>query len=111
MMLAKINVGDLHSKITIQRDTSDGTIAPVWANFATLWANKKGLTGRVFYQAAAVQSESDVIYTVRYIAGITAGMQIVDGERIFRIKAPPFDADGRKKWLELRAEEVMTNGG
>jgi SPP1 family predicted phage head-tail adaptor len=110
-MPKNISIGDLRSRITIQRDTSDGTTAPVWATFATLWANKKGLTGRVFYQAAAVQSENDAIFTVRYIVGITAGMQILDGVSTFRIKAPPFDADGLKRWLEIHAEEVLTNGG
>jgi SPP1 family predicted phage head-tail adaptor len=106
-----MNAGDLRNKIIIQHDTSDGISAPVWATFDTVWANKRGLVGRVFYQAAAVQSESDVIYTIRFKAGITAGMQILDGTNTFRIKAPPVDSDGRKIWLEIHAEEVLTNGG
>ncbi len=106
-----MQAGDLFYKISIQHDTSDGTTDPMWVTFATVWANKKGLAGRVFYQAAAVQSESDIIYTIRWQQGFTTGMRILDDTSILRIKAPPIDVDGRRKWLEIHAEEVLINGG
>ncbi|HAN20423.1 MAG: hypothetical protein A2Y15_08705 [Clostridiales bacterium GWF2_36_10] len=106
-----MQAGDLNTRITIQHDTSDGTTTPSWATFCIIMANKKGLTGKTFYQAAAVQAESDIIYTIRYRKDITAGMQIIDCNSTLTIKAPPVDVNNRKQWLEIHAKEVLTNGG
>lgn len=102
--------GDLNRRITFQNDTSNGTTDPLWVDHCSVWANKKGLVGRTFYQAAATQAESDIIYIIRYRNDITAGMRIVDGTSILTIKAPPVEI-GHKQWLEVHAKEVTVNGG
>lgn len=105
-----MQAGDLNHRITFMQDVTDGTTDPEWSPFVTVWANKQSVTGRVFYQAAAAQAESDVIYTIRFRADITAGMQIVDGNSTLTIKAPPVDITGKKQWLEIHAKEVNVNG-
>lgn len=101
----------LDHNIIIQKDISDGTGEPVWQTFARMCASKKGLKGLTYYQAAVNNSESNVIYTVRYRKGITAGMQIIEGASVLRIKGPPVDVQGNNQWLEIHAEEVLINGG
>ena len=103
-----MDAGKLTTRIIIQQDISDGTTEPIWTEFKTLWANKQGLGGRVFYQAQAVQSESDIIYTIRYRKGIHTGMRILDDDATLRIKAPPNDKENKKMWLEIHASEVTS---
>lgn len=105
-----MQAGELDKRITIQYDASDGTTNPNWQPLCTVWASKKGLTGRTFYQAAATHAESDIIYKIRYRTGIKALMQIVDRESTMTIKAPPVEI-GRKQWLEIHAKDVLINGG
>lgn len=112
-----MNAGDLSRKITIQQLTTttneNGFPEETWADFATVWDNKRGLTGREYYQAAAVQSESDVVYTIRYsntTIQITSAMRIIDGTQTYEIKAPSIDKNGHKRWLEIRASEVVPGG-
>lgn len=74
------------------------------------WAQKKGLTGRNFYQAAASQTEAEVTYTIRYRTDITAGMSVVEGSCTFEIYTPPVDEDGDRCWLTLHCKEVLPSG-
>jgi SPP1 family predicted phage head-tail adaptor len=113
----KIKVGDLIHKITIQYNAAEGQTndngCPLedWQPFITLYAKRSGLKGRLFYQAAAVQAENEVIFTIRYCEGIKAGMRIVEGTETFEVKIPPVDADGRRMWLEIHTRQVLQNGG
>ena len=110
-----INPGELRHKIIIQHNVNDGTADPSpedWQPFCTVWAAKKGLKGRLFYEAAAAQSENDVIFTIRYHIGITPTMRIVDESgQPYAITAEPIDPTDRRQWLELHARRIDTNGG
>lgn len=111
-----MQAGDLDIKITIQHDTTDGTVPEEWADlFADIWANRSTLRGSSFYGAAANQEKSNVVYTVRWTAeraaGIKAKMQILDGDSTLQIQVPPVDAKNGKQWLELFASELTQNGG
>ena len=110
-----MNPGELNRRIVIQRNavTTDDSanIIETWSTYATVWAAKRGLSGREYYAASAVQAETDVVYTIRYsatAAGITAGMQIVDGAT-YNIKSV-IDKDGRREWLEIRATKIQAGG-
>lgn len=100
-----MNPGELNHHIIIQIYTTitddDGFKIKDWIKFKSLWANKQGLIGRVFYAAATVQSENDVTYKIRYTKGIKQGMRVVDGDDIYYIKIDPVDKDGNRKELYL----------
>ena len=112
-----INVGELIHKILIQynasADQTDDNGSPLedWQSLMTVYAKKSGLKGRLFYQAAAVQAESDVMFTIRYSDGIKAGMRLIEGTETFEVKVPPIDLDGRRMWLEIHTRQVLQNGG
>lgn len=104
----------LRDKITIQHITgmttnANGFEVPAWGTYTTVWANKRGLRGREYYQAAAMQSESEVVFEIRYRTDITSDMRIVS-DKTYDIKSVS-DTEGRKKWLEIHAKEVDQNGG
>ncbi|HWQ89520.1 MAG TPA: phage head closure protein [Desulfitobacteriaceae bacterium] len=110
------NIGELRHLITIKYNAtlgmtnSDGFPVETWVTLTTAWAKRSGLKGRLFYQAAAAQAETDVIFTTRFKEGIKAGMRIHEGQEIYEIKMPPIDPDGSRKWLEIHTRQVLQNG-
>lgn len=102
----------LRNKITIQHHITgtdeNGYPYEEWQELTQVWAAKRGLSGREYYAAAAVQSETDVVFTVRYnsiTSQITPEMRIIEGndtEGFYNIKSV-VDKDGMKRWLEIRA--------
>lgn len=109
--------GDLRYKITILYNAAAGQISPNgspvddWQPLVTAYAKREGVTGRLFYQAAAYQMENDITFTIRFRSGIKAGMRVIEGSDTFEIKVPPADLDGRRSWLEIRTRQVLQNGG
>lgn len=105
-----MNPGQLNTKIEIQQyqivTDSAGFQSKSWVTFKKLWSKKTGLSGRIFYAAQAVQSESDVIFMIRYTKGITSAMRIIEGENIYQIKADPVDKIGDKKELYITASKI-----
>lgn len=107
-----MNPGKLRYRLTIQHRVTDtdenGYPFEEWQEFTKTWAHKRGLSGREYYAAAAVQSETDIVFTVRYnskTSQITPEMRIVEGadiEHPYNIKSV-IDKDGSKCWLEIRA--------
>ena len=102
----------LRSKITIQHRVTgtdeNGYPYTDWQEFTSVWAAKRGLSGREYYVAAAVQSENDVVFMIRYnskTSQITPEMRIIEGtdtEKPYNIKSV-IDKYGNKCWLEIRA--------
>lgn len=115
----------LDHKIWIEQNTTagqtdgDGNPINTWVLVTAnpIWAQKKGLTGRMFYQADATQAQSGITFTVRFRPGISSDMRVVEGravaedeavtyERIYEMSAPPVDVDGQRRWLDLHCKEV-----
>jgi SPP1 family predicted phage head-tail adaptor len=103
----------LNTRIIIQKFTSyineNGFPVEEWVNLATVWSNKRGLSGREYYAAASVQSETEIIFTIRFMAGLDTSMQILHGAVKHDIKSI-IDRDGRRCWLEIHAVEVVPGG-
>ena len=110
--MKRTSTGSLDRIITIQKNVPGGVDSkghPIkqWEDYAKTWAGLRGLSGREYYDAAAIQSENDVVFKVRYdsiTSKITADMRIVDNEVIYEIKSPPIDSKGTRQWLEIRAK-------
>lgn len=115
--MSKTSVGELTHKLIINYNAQPGRTDendnpwPDWQKLATVYAKKIGLKGKLFFQAAAVQAETDILYTIRYREDIKASMQIIDRLEILEVKVPPVDTDGIRQWLEIHARAVLTNGG
>jgi len=113
------SIGDLTHLITIQNDMNDGTGDPDYQDlFIDVWAAKQGLTGRLYYAAAAAQSENDVIFRIHYsneyAKEIRPEMHIVadsDTNSPYRITSEPVNVGDANIWLELHARRVDQNGG
>ena len=106
--------GDLRHRIIIQYKPTDGTTDSGWTTLVEVWTALKGLTGRLFYAAAAAQSENGVVFTIRYRTGIDPEMRIIldgDTENPYRITSEPVDVGDSRQWLELHAQRVDQNGG
>ncbi len=58
-----------------------------WITFRTCWASVRGLRGREFYNAAAVQAQDDKIFNCRYFKGLTPDMYIEFQGRHYNIKS------------------------
>lgn len=113
----KIRTFDLQHKIVINYNIAkgqtddNGESVYNWQPLYTLWAAKKGLKGRIFYTAAATQSENDVIFIIHYKKGIEPLMQIICDGATYEIKASPVDVYDNRRWLEIHARVVLQNGG
>jgi SPP1 family predicted phage head-tail adaptor len=98
----------MRHRVTIQRPVADpawgGTTT--WQDHATVWAAIEPLSGREFFAAQQVQSETTGKITIRYIPGITADMRILHGSRIFELTAPPIDPQERHAELQLMVKET-----
>lgn len=88
---------------------SDGYSVPTWIPVATVWADVKAVSSREYFQAAAVQAQGQVRFTIRYRKDIIASMKIRFDGQDYEIKGAPIDADGRRRWLQVMAE-VITSG-
>lgn len=106
----------LNHHLDIKENTNDGTIDPSpedWKSVCTPWAEKQGLTGNRFFQAAQAQYENSVIFTIFYTPAnaekIKQGMQVVDGKDTlhpYEIIAEPVDYNDEHKWLEIHAKRI-----
>lgn len=80
-----------------------------WQTFKTVWASTTGLTGKLFYEAAKSNSETDIIFKCRYFEGITTDMRILYRGDIYKIKVPPLDLKGKQQELQITAT-ILTLG-
>lgn len=73
------------------------------------WASVRGLRGREFYGAAAVQSENDMVFNCRYFSGLQPNMQIKYNNVLFDIKSIN-DLNEKHTEYEIHASEVKQSG-
>jgi|ERR1051326_415440 SPP1 family predicted phage head-tail adaptor len=105
------SVGAKNHRITIQQATqsqdSRGASVLTWpgTTIATLWAEKRETAGGEGVVAEQLFATRTVTYTVWYRTDLAAGMRIVEGSRVFDIRAIT-DPDGRKWELELECVEM-----
>lgn len=103
---------ELNRKITIQQVTNtvdpEGIFVETWTDFATVWANRKPLSGREYFEAAAINAEKTVKYRIRYRRGIKANMRLFDvlDGKYYNIVAPLDDYYGDRTQTHLMCEVI-----
>lgn len=105
-----MEAGKLRHKVTLQSLTtgqdSAGAATESWSNFATsIWASVEPLSGREYFQAQQVASETSIRVRIRYRAGIVPTMRVVYGSRKFEILAI-IDPEERHREIQLMCSET-----
>jgi len=75
-----------------------------WPSFTHCWASIEPLIGREYWSARQVVSEVSAKIRMRYIAGITTLMKVIDGLKTYGIEAV-IDVENRHEELVLLVKE------
>lgn len=86
-----------------------GQPTQVWADVASLWADIAFVNGLETVKSAAPVSVAKCSIRVRYLAGVTAGMRILEGATVYDIRSILPDSTGRR-FLDLVCETGATDG-
>ena len=106
-------IGDLRHRITFQRLIStvneNGFEDEAWQDYKTAWASVSNLSGREYYQAAAIQAEKTIKFLVRYIEDIDTSMKIIFKDKQYNITSID-NMKYKNKYIEIKALEVDKSG-
>lgn len=108
-----MEISALNKRITIQElkttINENGFEVEDWIDFKTVWAGVSNLHGREYFEAAAVQMESTVKFTIRYLAGIDTSMRILFKGRYYNITSID-NIKYKNRFIEIKAMEVELSG-
>lgn len=109
-----MNPGELNKRITIMKPNGDANVRGFknlkdYIFHRKIWSGRRGLRGREFYAAKAVNAETNVVYTIRYCTDITGKMIIVDGDETYKIESIS-DTEGKREKLTIHASKVVSSG-
>jgi SPP1 family predicted phage head-tail adaptor len=107
-----MKITDFRHRISLQQKliTKDPEGIPIenWQNISTIWAAVEPLREREYFQAATVQSQNMIRFTIRYRKAITSEMRILHESKLYDIQSV-IDVQGRHQQLELMAKEVTSH--
>jgi len=108
-----VEIGDLRHRITFQKlitaVNENGFEVETYQNYKTVWSAVSNLSGREYYQAAAIKGEKTVKFLIRYMEGIDESMRILFRDKQYNISF----IDNMKyinKYIEIKAVEVEEDG-
>jgi SPP1 family predicted phage head-tail adaptor len=105
-----MRAGKLRRQLVIQQaiETQDstGAVTIIWGTFATVWGSVEPLRGREFWAAKELQAQVSTRIRIRYLAGVTPKMQVVDGDKLYLIEAV-IDPEMRHIQMDLMCVEVV----
>jgi SPP1 family predicted phage head-tail adaptor len=108
-----LNIGDMRHRITILKpvNTADdnGFETETYENFKTVWASISNLYGREYFEAATLNAEKTVKFTIRYIDGIDNSMRISFRGKQYEITFID-NIKYENRFIEIRALEVESIG-
>lgn len=104
---------ELNRKVDILHYTTintnaEGIAVKGWAVWAPLWAGRKPVSGRDFFEAAANNAEKTVTYRIRYRKGILPNMRLYDyfDKQTYDIIAVLDDYYGDRTQTHLKTELI-----
>ena len=108
-----MEIGELRHRITFQKLTTttneNGFEVEAWEDYKTVWAAVTNLHGREYFEAAAVQKENTVKFTIRYFKGLDTSMRILFQGRQYNIISID-NIKYKNKYIEIKALEVEKSG-
>lgn len=103
-----MQAGKLDRRVVIQTsaETQDAMGAPsvTWSTFATVWASRRDTRGSERVRAGAETAMADAVFRIRYLAGVTAKMRVLEGSDTWDIEAVA--ELGRREGLDLTCSRV-----
>lgn len=106
------DIGELRHRITLQKKVdvidSDGFTTQQWQDVATVWAAVENLHGREYWEAAAIQAENTVKFTIRYRQDVDQTMRIVFKKKVYNILSVD-NIRYRNEFIEIKARELLQN--
>lgn len=108
-----VAIGDLRHRITLQKFTTvvneNAFEEEAWQDYKTVWASVSNLSGREYYQAAAIQAEKTVKFLIRYIEDIDTSIRILFKDKQYNITSID-NVKYSNKYIEIKALEVESSG-
>ncbi|EHN13437.1 phage head closure protein [Clostridium sporogenes] len=108
-----MDIGDLKHRVTFQRFTTvvndNGFEEETWQDYKTVWASVSNLYGREYFEAAAIQEENTVKFTIRFIKEINESMRIKFRDKQYSITSID-NIKYENKFIEIKAMEVDKSG-
>ena len=95
----------LQRKVTVEHGISKER----WEAIFTCWCAVEPLSGREFWEAAAINRENEVRFTIRYRKDVTAEMRIRLDGTVYDITSI-LDKNNRHEALEILARSVTADG-
>lgn len=95
----------LQRKVTV----AHGIPTERWETVFTCWCAVQPLSGREFWEAAAINRENEVRFMIRYRKGISAEMRIRLDGTVYDITSI-LDGNNRHEALEILARTVTPDG-
>ena len=80
-----------------------------WETAFTCWCSVEPLSGREFWEAAAINRENEVRFTIRYRKDVSAEMRIRLDGTVYDITSI-LDKNNRHEALEILARTVTADG-
>ena len=103
-----IHAGELRHRVVFlqkQVQVKSGVSTTQWLAAFTCWCKVEPLSGREFWQAAAVNRENEVRFTIRYRNDVLPIMRILLQNKHYDITTV-LDVDNRHSMLEILARSV-----
>lgn len=104
---------ELKHKIVIQKYVNgvndNGFETEEWQDFKTVWASVSNLYGREYFEAAAIQEENTVKFTIRFINEIDESMRIKFRDKQYNITSID-NIKYENKFIEIKTMEVDKSG-
>ncbi|HHX70331.1 MAG TPA: phage head closure protein [Gallicola sp.] len=108
-----MEIASLNKRITIQElklsINENGFEIEEWIDYKRVWAGVSNLHGREYFDAAAIQMENTVKFTIRYLPGIDTSMRIVFKDKNYNITSID-NIKYRNRFMEIKAMEVDLSG-
>lgn len=108
-----MEIGSLNQRITFQdfnlTINENGFEVEEWLDFKTVWAGVSNLYGREYFDAAAIQMENTLKFTIRYLHGIDRAMRIKFRDKFYNITSID-NIKYRNRFMEIKAMEVDLSG-
>ncbi|KGI44833.1 phage head closure protein [Clostridium tetani] len=108
-----MGIGDLKHRVLFQKFATvvndNGFEEETWQDYKTVWASVSNLYGREYFEAAAVQAEKTVKFTIRYTDEIDTSMRILFKDKQYNITSID-NIKYENKFIEIKAMEVDKSG-
>lgn len=105
--------GTLRNRVAIQlrNDTQDsyGQPLPAWVTLATVWMEKRDLSGRELESAQALHGETTTEFVMRYLDGFDQTARLLHDGAVYAIHAV-LDPEGRKRTMRLHCSRGVNDG-